>query len=232
MIKVFRKAFVLTVPVMLGYLVLGVAFGMLLESIGFGVLWALGISLSVYAGSMQFVLIGFLSGGIGLLEAAAITLSVNSRHIFYGISFLEKFKGMGKRFWYMVFSLTDETYSLLCAIGEHKGINQKNLMFAIAVMDHLYWVAGCVLGNLLGSIFTFNTAGLEFSMTALFAVIFIEQWISYSSHIPALIGIFSAALSLTVLGSEAFLLPALMLTVALLIALKSIIKNRMGGETE
>ena len=218
--KTVKRAIILTMPVLLGYIVMGMAFGVLLNKAGYSALWAFFISLTCYAGSMQFVLLTFLSGGIGYLSAALTTLSVNSRHIFYGISLLEKFKCFGLKKIYMIFSLTDETYSLLCSLPEYKNIDQKKLMFLIAVLDQAYWIAGCTVGNLLGGLISFNTKGLDFSMTALFVVIFIEQWFSFKNHLPAFIGAGSALLCLLLLGADNFLLPAIILSVALLFLLK------------
>lgn len=224
--KTFQFAFRQTIPVLCGYLFLGMAYGILLQNAGFGILWAFATSLFIYAGSMQFVLVGFFTGGISILSAALTTLSVNSRHIFYGLSFIEKFKQMGKLQPYMIYSLTDETYSLLCGTRIPEDCEKNRVFFLISLLDHCYWVTGSVIGNLLGEIIPFDTTGIDFSMTALFVVIFVEQWISASTHIPALIGLLCGSLSLLLLGADKFLLPALILTVALLIFWKQASKGK------
>lgn len=223
--KSFRFAFHQTIPVMLGYLFLGAAYGILLQKAGFGALWAFCTSLFIYAGSMQFVLVGFLSGGISFLSAALTTLSVNGRQIFYGISFLEKFKKMGKVRPYMIFSLTDETYSLLCGVTVPEDCDENRVFFLISVLNHCYWITGSVLGALLGGMLSFDTSGIDFAMTALFVVIFVEQWLSSKSHFPAIAGLLCGGISLAVLGPSGFLLPALILATALLLIWKQISKR-------
>ncbi len=212
-----KEAFILTLPVMMGYLVLGVAFGLLLQNEGYHWLWASGISLFVFAGSMQFVLVALLAQQAPLITVAVTTLLVNSRHLFYGLSFIERFKKMGKRGLYMVFALTDETYALLCARGAQA---DESLIFSIALLNQSYWVAGSTLGALVGSYLTFNLEGIEFAMTALFATIVVEQWLTKKSRLPALIGLFSAIVALLWLGSDKFLLPALVFSVAVLLFMK------------
>lgn len=224
--KAFQFAFKQTIPVMFGYLFLGTAFGILLQQAGFSAVWAFFTSLLIYAGSMQFVLVGFLSGGISFLSAAVTTLSVNGRQIFYGISFLEKFKEMGKARPYMIFSLTDETYSLLCGVKVPEDCDENRVFFLMSLLDQCYWIAGSVFGALLGGILTFDTSGIDFAMTALFVVIFVEQWLSAKSHLPALLGLLCGFVSLFLLGPSGFLLPALIMTTALLILLKEPIRRK------
>lgn len=215
--KTFRFALKTTVPVLCGYLFLGMAFGLLLQRAGYAPIWAFSISLLVYAGSMQFAMIGLLAGGASLLSTALLTLSINSRHIFYGLSFLEKFQGMGALKPYMIFSLTDETYSLLCSVKTPEGLSEKKVAFWIAALDHAYWVIGSTLGALFGAFLNFDLQGIDFAMTALFAVIFIEQWLSAKSHFPALVGLLSGLLCLLIFGANRFILPALVLSILALL---------------
>lgn len=224
--KSVRFAFRQTIPVMFGYLFLGTAYGILLQQAGYNFIWAFFTSLFVFAGSMQFVLVGFLSGGISFLSAALTTLSVNSRHIFYGISFIEKFREMGKARPYMIFSLSDETYSLLCGTKVPADCDEKKVMFCMAAMDQSYWIVGSVCGALLGEVIPFDTTGIDFAMTALFVVIFVEQWLSAKSHIPAFIGLLCGSVSLALLGPDRFLLPALIFTVALLMIWKYTLRGK------
>ncbi|MBK5245226.1 MAG: AzlC family ABC transporter permease [Eubacteriaceae bacterium] len=227
--KTWQYAFIQTLPVLCGYLFMGIAFGILLQQAGYNFLWALFISFIIYAGSMQFVLIGLLGGGMGFLSLILLTLSVQSRHIFYGLSFIEKFKAMGKQGWYMVFSLTDETYSLLCGMKIPSDLNEKKVFFTVAMLDQSYWVVGCTLGAILGGVIGFDTTGIDFAMTALFVVIFIEQWVGFKSHIPALVGMGCGAVSLVVFGASAFILPALIASVCLLLMFKGSIRQ---GESQ
>ena len=213
-----RYAFRQTVPVLCGYLFLGLAFGLLLQQAGYGWPWAVLTSVIVYAGSMQFVLVGLLGGGFAsLLSVALTTLSVNSRHLFYGLSFLETFRKMGRAKPYMIFSLTDETYSLLCSLQPPKELDADRVRLYIALLDHAYWVAGSAAGAILGSVLPFDLTGIDFAMTALFVVIFVDQWRGAKSRLPAVAGLGFGLLWLVVLGPDRFLMPALVCTVLVLL---------------
>ena len=226
-----RFAFYKTIPVLLGYLFLGLAFGLLLQEAGYSFWWALLSSGIVYAGSIQFVLVEFLSGGTGLLTVAVMTLLINSRHAFYGLSFVEKFRKM-KTYPYMIFSLTDETYSLLCSLKVPEGIDEKKAMFLIALFDQLYWVAGSVLGAALGQVLPFDMTGIDFAMTALFVTIFVDQWREAKSHLPAIAGLCSAAVCLLIFGGSNFILPSLIITVGILMALRGRLETSLSGKAE
>ena len=226
-----RFAFYKTIPVLLGYLFLGLAFGLLLQEAGYSFWWALLSSGIVYAGSIQFVLVEFLSGGTGLLTVAVMTLLINSRHAFYGLSFVEKFRKM-KTYPYMIFSLTDETYSLLCSLKVPEGIDEKKAMFLIALFDQFYWVAGSVLGAALGQVLPFDMTGIDFAMTALFVTIFVDQWREAKSHLPAIVGLCSAAVCLLIFGGSNFILPSLIITVGILMALKGRLETSLSGKAE
>ena len=226
-----RFAFYKTIPVLLGYLFLGLAFGLLLQEAGYSFWWALLSSGIVYAGSIQFVLVEFLSGGTGLLTVAVMTLLINSRHAFYGLSFVEKFRKM-KTYPYMIFSLTDETYSLLCSLKVPEGIDEKKAMFLIALFDQFYWVAGSVLGAALGQVLPFDMTGIDFAMTALFVTIFMDQWREAKSHLPAIVGLCSAAVCLLIFGGSNFILPSLIITVGILMALKGRLETNLSGKAE
>ena len=226
-----RFAFYKTIPVLLGYLFLGLAFGLLLQEAGYSFWWALLSSGIVYAGSIQFVLVEFLSGGTGLLTVAVMTLLINSRHAFYGLSFVEKFRKM-KTYPYMIFSLTDETYSLLCSLKVPEGIDEKKAMFLIALFDQLYWVAGSVLGAALGQVLPFDMTGIDFAMTALFVTIFVDQWREAKSHLPAIVGLCSAAVCLLIFGGSNFILPSLIITVGILMDLRGRLETSLSGKAE
>lgn len=214
-----RRAFYKTVPIMAGYIVLGMGFGILLRNAGYGVLWALSMSLFIYAGSMQYVGVGLLTGGASVITTAITTITVNCRHLFYGISMIEKYKNAGKYKPYMIFALTDETYSLLCDdddIGEDNNLYR----FLVSIFDHCYWVTGTLIGSLLGEVIPFSTRGIEFSMTALFIASFTEQWISSKDRLPAVVGIVSTVLCLVLLGPDRFLIPAMFLITFVLTLLR------------
>ncbi len=205
------QAFYRSVPVMAGYIVLGIGFGILLRNAGFGVIWAFAMSALIYAGSMQYVGIGLLTGGASVITTIITTIMVNARHLFYSISMIDKYKGAAKFKPYLIFALTDETYSLLC---EDEGPSAETLnpyRFFVSLFNQCYWVTGSVLGSLLGSVIPFSTEGIEFSMTALFIASFTEQWITSKEHIPALTGLASTVLCLLVFGPEKFLIPSMLL---------------------
>ena len=196
--KTIRYAFVRSLPIMAGYIVLGLGFGVLLQSKGYGAGWALVMSGLIYAGSMQYVAIDLLAGGASLISAAIMTLMVNARHLFYGLSMLDRFKGMGGKKPYLIFSLSDETYSLLCAAEPPAGVDRGWFFFWISLLNQGYWVLGSVAGGLLGAALPFDTTGIDFAMTALFVVIFVEQWEKSKSHLPALTGVAVTAVCLLV----------------------------------
>ncbi len=223
--KALAAAFPATIPVMLGYLSLGTAFGLLMNAIGYPVIWSFLMSVTVFAGSAQFLGVELLDSMAPLGHAAIMTLILNFRHFVYGLSMLEKFRGMGWRKLYMIFSLTDETYALLTSLRPPQGVAPQDYYFCISLLDHFYWVAGSVLGGLLGSALSFNSEGADFAMTALFVVIVIGQWEEADSHLPALIGAGAALLSLLLLGPDRFLLPALAVIVISLVPLQGKLDN-------
>ena len=204
-----KTAFLKTLPVLTGYLVLGIGFGILLNKNGYGVLWALAMSVFIYAGSMQYVGVGLLASGASLITAALTTLMVNARHLFYGISMIDKYKGAGKKKPYLIFALTDETYSLVCGNDYPEGIDQHQYALLVSVLDQIYWVTGSVLGSLLGSVLPFDTTGIDFAMTALFVTVFVEQWLSTGNHIPAVTGVLATLICRILFGCDNFLIPSM-----------------------
>ena len=220
-----RFAFRQSLGVLFGYVFLGTAFGILLRQAGFGALWSLAFSGLVYAGSLQFVLAGFLAAPTALPTVALMSLFINARHLFYGLSFIERFRSMGKKRPYMIFSLTDETYSVLCGMDEvPAGVDKNGAMFLVALLDQLYWVAGSLLGTFAGGL-PLDFTGIDFSMTALFLVIFLEQWRGAKSNLPALLGLGCGAVFLLALGPDNFLLPALCTTVAVLLLARPVLNK-------
>lgn len=214
--KALKAAFPLTIPVLTGYLFLGMAFGILLESKGYRLPWALLMSTTIYAGSMQFVATSILTGAFNLIGTIILTLTINARHLFYGLSMLEKYKGAGWKKPYMIFSLTDETYSLLCGISPPEGVDENWFYFFIALLNQLYWITGSAIGSIAGSLFAFDSRGIDFVMTALFVVIFVEQWENNKNHIPAVAGVLLTFLSLLLFGKERFVIVSMLAIFAFL----------------
>ena len=219
--KTVRAAFIKSLPVMAGYIILGIGFGILAWSGGYGLPWALAMSLLIYAGSMQYVGIGLLSGGASLLTVILTTVMVNARHLFYSISMFGRYKDAGRYKPYLIFALTDETYSLLCDGNVPEGTEPDRFRFLVSLFNQSYWVLGSVLGSLAGSVIPCSAAGIEFSMTALFIASFTEQWITAKDHLPALTGLLCTLLCLLVFGTDGFLIPAMCLITLLLLLLRS-----------
>lgn len=203
---------------MTGYVFLGFGFGILLHQNGYGVLWAAAMSLFIYAGSMQYVAVGLLTSGAGLITAALTTFVVNARHLFYGISMVDAYKGAGQKKPYLIFALTDETYSLVSKNQVPEGISRHGYCFLVSLFDQIYWVAGSVLGSLAGSLLPINYEGIDFVLTALFVTIFVEQWLSVKDHRPAIIGVVSTVVCLCLFGQDVFLIPS-MVVIALLLTI-------------
>ena len=212
----FRTAFKDTLPVMAGYLVLGIGFGILADRNGYGFWWSVAMGLFIYAGSMQYLTVSLLAGGASLFTAALTTLMVNARHLFYGISMVDAYRGAGKKKPYLIFALTDETYSLVSRTPAPEGINRQLYCFLVSALDHSYWIAGCALGGILGAALPVNFEGIDFSLTALFVTIFVEQWLSTKQHLPAIIGVMSTLACLLLFGREIFLIPAMAVIAVLL----------------
>lgn len=211
-----HTAFLDTIPVLTGYVFLGFGFGILLHQSGYGVLWAAAMSLFIYAGSMQYVAVSLLAGGAGLLTAALTTVVVNARHLFYGISMVDAYKDAGRKKPYMIFALTDETYSLVSRNQVPEGMDRHTYCFLVSLFDQIYWVAGSVLGSLAGTLLPINYEGIEFVLTALFVTIFVEQWLSTRNHVPALIGVAATVACLLIFGRDVFLIPSMVLIAVLL----------------
>lgn len=216
--KAFRAAFPYTIPVLTGYLFIGIAFGVMYQEKGYNFLWAALMSILVYAGSGQYLAVNFFAPGICFLQVIFMTFMVNVRHIFYGLSLLERFAKMGKQRLYMIFSLTDETYSLYFITKVPKDVDENKFLLAIALLDQSYWVIGSVIGALAGALIPFDATGIDFAMTALFLVIFVEQWLSSKNHIPALVGIGCALLCLLIFGQDNFILPSMICIMLLLLS--------------
>lgn len=216
-IKALKAAFPYTIPVLTGFIFLGIAYGILMNSKGYGVGWTALMSFMAFAGSAQYLAITFLTSAFNPVYALLMTLMINARHLFYGISMLDKYKGTGKLKPYLIFGLCDETFSIVCSTEPPEEVNRNWFNFFITLLNHCYWVLGSVLGGMLGSIISFNTKGLDFVLTALFVVIFVGQWKTQKNHKPAVIGVLCSIVCLIVFGQSNFVIPSM---IAILLVLK------------
>lgn len=219
--KALRTVFLDTVPVLTGYLFLGIGFGILMKQSGYGVGWSFAMGLFVFAGSCQYLAVGLLSGGASLLSTAIATFLINARHIFYGISLLDTYRD-AKAKPYMIFALTDETYSLVTQNQPPEGMGRHTYCLLVSALNHLYWICGCTLGGLAGTYIPLNFEGVEFVLTALFVTMFVEQWLTHKNHLPAIIGVASTVLCLAIFGRDIFLIPSMVLiAIALTVSRKT-----------
>lgn len=216
--NVIGKAFLKSIPVLAGYFVLGIGFGILMNAAGYGVGLSFAMSVFIYAGSMQYVGVTLLTSGASVITTALTTVMVNARHLFYSISMIDRYKNSGRYKPYLIFALTDETYSLLCDGKTPEGEDADLYRFLVSLFDYSYWVIGSVVGNLLGMVIPFSTKGIEFAMTALFISSFTQQWLETKDHVPAITGLVSTLLCLIIFGSEKFLIPS-MLVITLVLTL-------------
>ena len=211
---------------MAGYIVLGIGFGIVLRSKGFGLGWCLAMSLFIYAGSMQYVAVDLMAAGVGLITVALTTLLVNARHLFYGISMIDRYKSIKKGKIYDIFGLTDETYSLVC---QDNSLTDTDI-FQITLLDQCYWIIGSVIGSVAGAIIPWDFRGVDYSLTALFVCILTEQWITTKDHVPALIGLVSSIICLVIFGPNNFLIPSMIvITLALTVLYKM---RNSGGDSD
>ena len=228
-LRALRAAFPNTIPIMAGFLFLGMTYGVFMVQSGFLFWYPMLTSLVVYGGSLEFVIVNLLLGAFNPLQAFFMALMIQARHLFYGISVLDKYRSLGWKKPYMIFGLTDETFSINCATEPPADVDAGWFRFFVTILDHLYWFTGCSLGALFGMLISFNTQGLDFAMTALFVVIFINQWKKDKQHISALLGLGLSVLSLVIFGKEDFLIPAMGAILASLAILQKPIEKK-GGE--
>lgn len=216
--KTITSAFVKSLPVFAGYLFLGFGFGILLQKGGYGLVWALAMCITIFGGSMQYVAVGLLTSHASLLTAAITTLLVNARYLFYGISMIEHYKGSGLLKPYLMFSITDETYSILCTGECPEGVDFHKYSFCLSLFNHIYWILGGALGVIAGTVIKFNSTGVEFAMTALFITVFLEQWKTSENHFSSIAGIAASLLCLFIFGSKNFLIPSMIVILIILLA--------------
>ena len=223
-------AFPYTIPIFAGFWFLGMAYGVYMNVSGFSFWYPTLMSLTVFGGSLEFVMVTMLLRPFSPLETLLLALMIQVRHVFYGIAMLEKYKHLGWKRFYLCFALCDETFSLNYTLKVPPGIDRGWFYFFISFLNHMYWFIGSALGGLVGSLISFNTQGLEFVMTALFVVIFLEQWSKENKHYTALIGFAAAIVSLTIFGAESFLLPTMVIILLLLTLFRGPIE-KVGGLT-
>ncbi len=224
-----RAAFPYTVPVLLGYIFLGIAFGVLLSHSGYSPAWALGMSCFIFTGSMQFVCVDLLCAPFSPVGAALMALMVNARHSFYALSMLDRYRGA--RFKpYLIFGLTDETYSVLCSTEPPEGADRDLFYFFVTALDQLYWITGSFIGAVAGNLLPFDAEGVDFVMTALFIVIFVNQWEDGGGRLPAVAGVGLTLLCLLIFGQDSFLIPSMLAILLALTALRRPLSNREGAE--
>lgn len=224
--KAFKAALPYTLPICIGFIVLGMSYGFLMRSKGFPLIYPMLMSLFIFAGSMEFVTVNLLLSDFNPLHVFFLTLMVNARHIFYGISMLDKYKNCGWKKPYLIFGMCDETFTVNCAVTPPEDVDKGWFMFFVTLLNQIYWVSGATLGALLGYIIHFDASGIEFVMTALFVVMFINQWEETKEHTPALMGLGCSLLCLLVFGSSNFIIPAMILIVLCL----SLCKGRLEAK--
>lgn len=212
----FKYCFVSTLPVLSGYTVIGISFGIVMVNKGFNLLYIFLMSAGIYAGSMQFVTIDMITQNVSILAAILMTVFVNIRHLFYGISMLTKYKKIKFFKNYCIFALTDETFSLVCE-DVPKEFDENAYYFTISILDHLYWIIGSLIGGILGRFIPQDIKGLDFSMTALFVVIVISQWEKQKNHIATIIGFVVSFVCLFIFGTKLFILPSMIIILILLL---------------
>ena len=226
--KAFQAAFPYTIPIFAGFVFLGIAYGIYMKTYGFSAIYPIAMSATIFAGSMEFVAVSLLLGAFDPMRAFVLTLMINARHLFYGISMLDKYKGTGRKKYYLIFGMCDESFSINCTADIPEDVDKGWFMFFVTLLNHAYWVCGATIGGILGSLAQFNTKGLEFVMTALFVVIFLDQWMKEKAHHSALLGVGISLLCLLVFGGENFILPAMLFILACLAFLKKPLEKAEG----
>jgi 4-azaleucine resistance transporter AzlC len=220
-----KYAFITTFPVLLGYLAIGLAFGLMLINAGYPWILAPVMSILIYAGAAQYIAIGLFARNAGFFEMATVIFFVNARHLVYGLSLINKFRNTGLYKIYLMFSLTDETYALLTTVKEKEGIDAKKFYFFVSLFDQIYWIAGSTLGALAGNIFAFNTKGIDFALTALFIVLLIEQFRKNGNKLPFVIASLCGIASLFLVGAGNMLVVSILSSIVILILFKRTLKN-------
>lgn len=227
-----KYSFIRSLPVMAGYIVLGIGFGVLLADKGYSFWWAILMSTVILAGTLQYVAVDLLATGASVISTILMSIMINARHLFYGISMLKKY-GRGNMDWkrfYAIFALTDETYSLVCTEKVPDGVDEQWYYFLLSLMNHSYWILGSFIGAFIGNTVEFNSAGIDFSMTALFVVMLVEQWEKSATHIPAILGVVITVICLVIFGADYFLIPSMLIITVFLLVFGKTIRKAEGGD--
>ena len=226
----FRAAFPYTIPVMTGYLFLGISYGIYMKVSGFSFLYPMFMAITIFGGSLEFLAVSLLMSTFAPLQTFLMALVIQARHLFYGLAMLEKYKNTGLKKLYLIFALTDETFSVNCSTPIPEGMDKGKFYFAVSLLDQCYWVSGATIGGILGSFIPFNTEGLDFVMTAMFVVIFIEQWLKEKKHYTAFIGVLSSVLCLLLFGADSFIIPSMVCIFTMLTLFRKPIEKAGGLE--
>lgn len=225
--KAFRCAFPHTIPIFAGFWFLGLTYGIYMNVSGFSFWYPMLMSLTIFAGSAEFVAVNLLLGAFNPLQALTMTLMINARHLFYGISMLDRYRGTGWKKYYLIFGMCDESFSINYTAEIPKDVDRGWFMFFVTLLNHFYWFFGATLGGIFGSLIHFNTEGLDFVMTAMFVVIFLEQWLKEKDHISALAGTGLSVLCLLAFGADNFIIPAMLSIIILLTIIRNKVENKV-----
>ena len=228
--EAMKRAFPYTIPVLTGYLFIGLAFGVMFADKGYNVLWAILMSVLVYAGSGQYLAVNFFVPGFSILQAVFLTLMVNIRHVFYGLSLVERYNRFSSKRWYLIFGMTDETYSLICTTKVPEDVDEEKFLLSITLLNQLYWILGSIIGAVIAGTLPFNSEGIEFAMTALFIVMFVELWCHRNNRLPELIGVTVSLVCLLVFGADNFVLPTMLLIIAVIMLGKKRIEGQEAAK--
>lgn len=224
----FKAAFPYTIPIFAGFWFLGMTYGIYMHVSGFSFVYPMVMSMVIFGGSLEFVAVEMLLSAFAPVQTLIMALLIQARHLFYGIAMLDKFKGLGWKRFYLIFGLCDETFSINCSVEIPENVDKGWFMFFVTLLNQLYWVSGATIGALVGSLFTFNTEGLDFVMTAMFVVIFLEQWLKEKKHYTALMGVVVSAVCLILFGADSFMLPTMACILCLLTVFRRPLE-RAGG---
>lgn len=225
-LRAFKAAFPHTIPILAGFLFLGFTYGVYMNVSGFSFWYPMLMSLTVFAGSVEFAAVNMLLGAFNPLQTLALTVMINARHLFYGISMLDKYRGCGIKKLYLIFGMCDESFSINYTADIPKDVDRGWFMFFVTLLNHIYWVSGATLGGIFGSFIHFNTDGLEFVMTAMFVVIFLEQWLKEKNHAGSVLGLVLSAVCLCIFGADGFIIPAMVLILLVLTLIRRPLQRR------
>ncbi|CCX59653.1 putative uncharacterized protein [Blautia hydrogenotrophica CAG:147] len=226
--KAFLAAFPYTIPILTGFLFLGIAYGIYMNVSGFSPIYPILMSMAIFAGSMEFVTVDLLLGMFHPMSALILAFMVNARHLFYGISMLDKYKNVGKKRWYLIFGMCDESFSINCTTEVPAGVDRGWFYFFVTLLNQCYWVCGAAIGGICGSLISFETEGLDFVMTALLVVIFLEQWMKEKDHTSGVIGIVLTVICLVVFGNKNFIIPSMLGILGVLTLMRGRLERRIG----